>query len=183
MKDLKRRLAQCDHRSADDLKEIYESFKNQKSFNADTAQETLIHLLLEPELQIGSSWLLKHGWEQKDFVPSATHSKSLIKLLPQLNHWEAKLHILQSVSYLPLDKSIITTANQKRLYAFLQNNLAEENKFLRAWTYHGFYELAQNHPQYTDEVKQLFRRAMLDEAASVKARLRNIIKSGFSIDD
>lgn len=34
-----------------------------------------------------------------------------------------------------------------------------------------------------NEVRQFFQMALRDEAASVKARIRNIVKQGFSIDD
>lgn len=62
---------------------------------------------------------------------------------------------------------------------FLRNCLISDNKFVRAWAYNGFYELALQYPAYKTEVKKFLDMAMKDEAASVKARVRNILKRGF----
>jgi hypothetical protein len=59
---------------------------------------------------------------------------------------------------------------------FLRTCLADENKFVRAWAYNGFYLLSQQYPEYQQETEQFFAMAMRDEAASVKARIRNILK-------
>lgn len=182
MKELEKKLSQWDGKSVEDLEELYHSIKQQKNYSPADSQQQLIQLLENANLQTGASWLLKHGWEQQEFVPTATDSKNILHSLPQLSAWEAKLHILQSLTYLALDQASINKTECKRLYAFLQKNLSSDNKFVRAWTYNGLYELTLNYPSYTEEVKQLFRRAMKDEAASVKARIRNIVKSGFTLD-
>ncbi len=57
--------------------------------------------------------------------------------------------------------------------------LEDDNKFVRAWAYNGFYELAKQYPEYRTEAGQLFEMALRDEAASVKARVRNVMKQGF----
>ena len=62
---------------------------------------------------------------------------------------------------------------------FLRNCLVDNNKFVRAWAYNGFYELAVQYPEYEKETKQFFEMAMRDEAPSVKSRIRNIMKKGF----
>jgi len=95
------------------------------------------------------------------------------KSLGTQEHWEAKLHILQSLPYLP-----IAERNRKAVEAFLRLTLTDANKFVRAWSYNGFYELARQHPKYQAETEQFFQMAMRDEAASVKARIRNIMKKG-----
>jgi len=59
---------------------------------------------------------------------------------------------------------------------FLRVCLLDNNKFVRAWAYKGFYELAV---QYPKETRQFFEMAMRDEAPSVKSRIRNIMKKGF----
>ncbi|MEW8322573.1 MAG: hypothetical protein AB2606_07985 [Candidatus Thiodiazotropha taylori] len=68
---------------------------------------------------------------------------------------------------------------QEEVSAFLRECLTSSNKFVRAWSYNGFYELAIQHPQYQQETKVFFEMAMRDKAPSVKARIRNIMKRGF----
>ena len=65
----------------------------------------------------------------------------------------------------------------EKLYYHLRHCLSDTNKFVRAWSYNGLAELAKQYPQYRGEVKQLFELAQNDdsEAASVKARIRNIV--------
>jgi hypothetical protein len=75
---------------------------------------------------------------------------------------------------MPISKNEIKTVE-----AFLRVSLTDSNKFIRAWAYNGFYEMAIQYPEYKNETKQFFEMAMRDEAASVKARIRNIIKKDF----
>ncbi len=63
--------------------------------------------------------------------------------------------------------------------AIAWHTLTDHNKFVRAWSYNGFFELSRQHSEYLDETKQFFQMTMRDEAPSVKARIRNIMKTGF----
>ena len=94
-------------------------------------------------------------------------------MLDKLEHWETKLHILQSIPFMPIE-----ITERKKVDAFLRETLTDPNKFVRAWSYNGFYELAMQHSEYLNETKQFFEMAMRDEAASIKARIRNIMKKG-----
>jgi len=98
----------------------------------------------------------------------------VFKLLPQFGHWETKLHILQCIPFLQIAKT-----EKKEVEAFLRKCLVDNNKFVRAWAYNGFYEISVQYPEYRNETKQFFDMAMRDEAPSVKARIRNIMKMGF----
>ena len=60
--------------------------------------------------------------------------------------------------------------------------MVENNKLVRAWAYNGFYEISRQYPEYKEETKKLFAMAMKDEAPSVKARIRNIMRTGFVND-
>ncbi len=73
----------------------------------------------------------------------------------------------------------ITNTEKKELEFFLRKCLTDENKFVRAWAYNGFYELSMPHSDYIAQTKQFLEMAMRDEAPSVKARIRNIMKKGF----
>jgi len=104
-------------------------------------------------------------------VLSSAELKLVFQCLPDLIEWETKLHVLQCLSYLTVGKQDVPP-----LETFLRECLASENKFVRAWAYNGFYELSLQYPQFQVEVDQLLQQALEDEAASVKARVRNILK-------
>ncbi|WP_286235611.1 hypothetical protein [Thalassotalea sediminis] len=70
----------------------------------------------------------------------------------------------------------ITNEESSNVYKFLRQTLTDQNNFVRAWSYNGFYELSRQHSMYKDETEQYFEMAMRDEAPSVKARIRNIMK-------
>ncbi|MCP4400146.1 MAG: hypothetical protein GY801_22915 [bacterium] len=74
---------------------------------------------------------------------------------------------------MPIEKS-----HANGVCAFLKACLVDRHKFVKAWAYNGLYELATQHREYTEETQQLFDMAMRDEATSVKARIRNIMKKG-----
>ena len=63
-----------------------------------------------------------------------------------------------------------------RIYKRLSNPSRQE-KFVRAWAYNGFYLLAVQHGEYEAEARQLLTMALRDEPASVKARVRNVLKN------
>jgi hypothetical protein len=73
----------------------------------------------------------------------------------------------------------IGDADRIEVETFLRQTLNDSNKFVRAWSYNGFYQLARHFPQYREEAEAIFEMALRDEAASVKARVRNIIRAGF----
>jgi 3-methyladenine DNA glycosylase AlkC len=79
--------------------------------------------------------------------------------------------VLQSIPFMAIDDT-----NTNNVYNFLRTNLTDQNKFVRVWSYNGFHELSRQHPEYLEETQQYFEMAMRDEAPSVKARIRNIMK-------
>ncbi len=62
----------------------------------------------------------------------------------------------------------------RSVVTFLRVGLQDKNKFVRAWSYSGFYLLGQQYPEYQDEAKAYIVAAMQDEAPSVQARLRQL---------
>ena len=95
-------------------------------------------------------------------------------MLQSLEHWESRLHVLQSIPYMP-----IPGTHKKKVETFLRECLVDDVKFVKAWAYSGFYELAVQYPEYQDEAEQFFEMAMRDQPASVRSRIRNIMKKGF----
>ena len=121
-------------------------------------------------MQVGATWLLKRHLECGGKLSSAQVRK-IYASLDQLSEWEAILHVLQCMPEMPVPKGQIGKVAQ-----FLRDCLAHKRPFVRAWAYNGFHELAVRHEIYREEMTRLIAHAAQNEAASVKARLRNIVK-------
>ncbi len=62
---------------------------------------------------------------------------------------------------------------------YLRQALTHNNKFVRAWAYNGFYQLARQHRELRDEALEIMRMGQRDEPAAVKARIRNALKNPY----
>lgn len=161
-------LQQWDGKSAEDIGCIYDRYVGRTDFVS-----SIIALIKKGDSQKGASWLLKRYLEnEQQLEPKQT--AQLWTLLSGLECWETKLHLLQSLPYLKIGNN-----DKQKVEYFLRRCLSDNNKFVRAWAYHGFYELSLQYPEHQEETKKCFALAMEDEAASVKARIRNILKKGF----
>ncbi len=161
-------LVNLDSESGDELEELYRNCADTAEFASD-----LISLTRDEFIQSRSSWLLKRYFEDGGELSDEENS-GFWRVLPKLVEWQAKLHILQSFSFVKMD-----AVEQTVIEDFLRENLGSGNKFVRAWSYNGFCLLADVFPEYRKEADQLIENAMLTESASVKARLRNARKIGF----
>jgi len=155
-------------KSTDDIETIYNEFHADSDFVS-----TLLELLVDKKCQIASTWLLKHSLEKGQLL-SVDNVADFHEKLSKLIEWESKLHALQSFRYLPIAESSV-----KGVESFLRDTIMENNKFVRAWSYNGFYLLAKQYPSYQHEVEQFLNMGLLDEPPSVKARIRNVLKVGF----
>jgi len=160
-------LAAWNGKSAADIKAVYVKYHAEPYFAA-----SVIALLFTQAYETGATWLLK-AWLEAGNHLEHTQIIKIYSSLNQLKHWQAKLHILQSMPFMP-----IAEAEAQHVYHFLKRTLCDQNKFIRAWSYNGFYELSRQHAEYLVETKQYFEMAMRDEAPSVKARIRNIVNKG-----
>lgn len=165
---IKQEIAAWDGKSASDIKTVYDSYHTQSDF-----PDTIIILSTSSTYEKGATWLLK-TWLEDGNKLKPTQIQEIYSLLNKLEHWEAKLHVLQSIPFMPISET-----EREKVYNFLRATLTDPNKFVRAWSYNGFYELSTQYSKYQSETKQFFEMAMRDEAASVKARIRNIMKKGF----
>ncbi|WCN09010.1 hypothetical protein [Marinomonas mediterranea] len=166
--NIEQAIALWDGKSADDIKAIYDAYNAENGF-----ADSVITLSLTQGSEIGATWLLKAWLEEGNRLAHSQISK-IYRSLNQLKHWEAKLHVLQSISFMP-----IADTDDTMVYNFLMHSLSDKNKFVRAWSYNGLYELSKQHSVYKNETQQFFEIALRDEAPSVKARIRNIMKAGF----
>ncbi|TQV89298.1 hypothetical protein [Aliikangiella coralliicola] len=165
MSKLKQQLKTWDGKSADDIAAIYHICRSLPNFINKT-----IKLMQNTEFQCGASWLLKYHCEQGGKI-TPLQVINIYRQVNELEHWSSQLHILQTMPSLP-----ITQENQTIVESFLRRCIVSDNKFVRAWAYNGFDILATQHVQFRKEVDQFLEMAMRDEAASVKARIRNITK-------
>jgi hypothetical protein len=152
-----------------DLSELYMALSDQPEF-----ENRLIESLNgDEEIHRVATWLIKHHFEQKKRF-TEQQIACVFKHLGHLRNWEAKLHVLQVLPYV-----LVPEQYKDSVEDFIRGCLSEINKFVRAWAYNGFYELACQYPELRPEAEILFEEASDDEAASVKARVRNIQKQGF----
>lgn len=121
-------------------------------------------------LQTASTWMLKR-YQDDGLSFSPEQIENLLGLIEKDVSWQPKLHILQMM---PL--FCIPDHRKDRLHAHLIDHLYDENKFVRAWAYNGLAVLAEQYPSYRDEVAGHLKRGQAKEAASVRARIRNVCK-------
>ena len=163
-------IAAWDKKSVNIIVQIYDHYSAEPEF-----VRQIVSLMPSETLQSGSTWLLKHYLEHHK-QPIAEHLVETIYLhLDKLVEWEAKLHVLQCMQYLPVSK---ICKNSTEL--FILENIVSEVKFVRAWAYSGYYHLARQYPELRQQVERVLTDALEnDPAASVKARVRKLFKNGF----
>lgn len=158
-------IRQWDGKDTDVLTDYYRQYSGLPAFASQ-----LIAMLTETDLQPAASWLLKHGLEHTPPLQLiAQQEVSLLCSVPQLVCWQSRLHLLQILQYVLVPDDAVGP-----LVHFLRAGLQDSNKFVRAWSYSGFYLLGQQYPEYQDEARAYIVTAMQDEAPSVKARLRQL---------
>ncbi len=143
---------------------------------SDRSPATINHLcdgaaLAEVRYQVGATWILKR-FHDEGLSYSDLQARRLVALLLGVAAWEAKLHLLQVLPALAVARE-----QAADLQEALELNLDHDNKFVRAWSYNGLAVLANQHAEYRSEVNELLARAYQAEAASVKARIRNVLKT------
>ena len=163
--DVKNVLAHWDNKITSDLEALYSLHSESIEFF-----EELLSIIQDQSVTSGISWLIKKYLEDDGEVTSVIE-EGLLSSLNSEWEWSAKLHVLQCLPYLT-----ISAPFEKQTVVFIRECLKEKNKFVKAWAYNGMAVIALQYPGYLDETKRLLGQAMDREAASVKARIRNIFK-------
>lgn len=163
-------LNRWDGKSSEDLTQLY----NQHADRADFVPELLTLLTHNSQYQHSALWLIKHYLESGQSLQTS-QCLQLLASGPNLSCWQAKLELLQAMQY--LDLAHLPPVEQDKLEYFIRHAISNENKFVRAWAYNAFHLLAGVFPQYKDEALQFLNMALRDEAPSVKARIRQILKA------
>lgn len=164
-RNLEEALSAWDGKSRAQIAAVYDAQSDRTGFLAQ-----LLNLLPDPHHQIGVTWLLKRYLEKNRAVNRHDAARIYLRF-PGVEDWEARLHLLQCVPLLPI------ACEQKRTVAtFLRTGLESDNKFVRAWSYSGFFELSEQHEEFENEMIDHVRYALAHEPASIQARLRQVLK-------
>jgi len=166
MSKLEEKIVNWDGSNFNELKQIYAEFL---LGNPDRFKEVIDLCLLNSNVQIVTTWLVKHHYDQKS-VLSDTLTNQLLKVCPLLESWQARLHMLQLIPHLNLsDDSVIIVDDFSRI------SLRGKNKFVRAWAYESRYKVVTYIPAYKDELQLLCENGMMD-SPSVQVRVRAVLK-------
>lgn len=118
-----------------------------------------------------ATWLIKYHGDQKG-VFTVSQSRRIVELMPLLEFWQDKLHILQTLPYLSLHQDDLDTVEK-----YVGEHLSHSQNFVRTSAYHGLYVLTNYKTELKEDVLTIFKEALeSDAAASVKARLRKLVK-------
>ncbi len=161
-------LSSFDGKRIDTLKAIAESFPVTPQLLIQLCELTQSQ---ERKMQSASTWLLRR-YHQAGAQLSPRQSAQLLQVLLQGSYWESQLQVLQM-----LDELCIPAEFVESLWTALIGKTCDQNKFIRAWTINGLVVLADQSEQYRDNALALLLQAAVDEAASVRARIRRIRKA------
>lgn len=130
----------------------------------------LIEGLSDPRHSVPASWMIR-AYLQAGLEPSAARTAGFVRALARLAADDARLHACQCIQHLDVPKR-----NAEQLARFLRSGVAGAHKFTRAWAVDAFHRLARQHPRYAGEAAACLERALVDPAASVRARARHVAK-------
>jgi hypothetical protein len=124
----------------------------------------------EERFQCAGTWLLRRARDAGTQFTEA-HTLAIVKMLTRIPTWVGQLHLLQILPHLKVPSAV-----RGPLYTSLKQLTTQENKFVRAWAFGGLYHLANSYPEYRQAVANMLTRALLEESAATKARIRNSVK-------
>lgn len=162
---LKTDIANWDAKQVEVIQAIYDKYSADERFT-----HSLVAMLNDPKAQRGATWLLKHHIENKHPLPSK-HVTQLLRALEIMEHWEAKLHILQCLPFVE-----ISAECADKLHNILKTFTQSDQKFVRAWAYGGLIELSEQYTDYREDSRKIVKKAYDHEAGSVCARIRQASK-------
>jgi hypothetical protein len=151
------------------LAEVYDLYAGRDDFHA----QVLAALDAEERAQTGATWMLKRGLEEGRTLTRADAARFLARL-EALIPWEAQLHALQCLPFVPVPARSRTAVER-----FVRAALESETRFVRAWAFTGLFELANTFAELRPEAERLMDAALEAGPASVSARIRNLRKQGW----
>lgn len=121
-------------------------------------------------VSVGATWLTRAVLEGGRTLSPAQFER-LLDQLPNVTAWAAQLHLCQSVRKLE-----IPATKAQKLAEWLSPLLQHERPFVRAWSVDALAHVARVCPDYVDAFEGALARALEDDAASVRARARQIAR-------
>lgn len=159
--ELCRELRDYDGRSQTILSEVANRHRGEADFLS-----RLVGLALddEPVLSVGATWILKAELAQ-GAVLAQKDADRLVRGLERIGAWQAQLHVCQSIVHMTVHTELAPV-----MESWLTSLLDTPRPFLRAWASDALCRLRGASPQ----TAALLERMELDDAASVRARVRNL---------
>ena len=165
--ELRVRLAEYDGRSVTILGETEAQLSSKDGY-----LDALIALcsVREEHMAAGATWLIKSALEAKR-VLTPLQVETLITQLPSACGWAAQLHLCQSIGLLD-----IPVKHAGDVAAWINSLLAHDRPFVRAWALDALSHVAARDDGLAPSFEDALGKAHDDEAASVRARARNLAK-------
>lgn len=159
-------LLEWDNKHTDYLKHIYSEYINKSNFISIT-----IKLFLKDEsLEHPTSWLIKYHYDNKNTL-AKEDVKSILLNIKNLKYWGSELHILQIIPKIQL-----TTRLAEKIEFEICNKLKSKNKFVRAAAYEAYLEIVRVIPELKEEFRTVCNDAIERESASVKVKIKRVLK-------
>ncbi|MEO0333723.1 MAG: hypothetical protein AAF223_18955 [Bacteroidota bacterium] len=167
MKDtLTHSLTHWDGKHIDHLVSLYNSHISDVTFIDNIIQLYQSH----EDLRRATSWLIKHHYDSGNTL-SAKQIKQIVSIAHCLQHWESQLHILQLIPRFDINVKMA-----EHLEPFAREKMNSDKKFVKAAAYEAYLEIVKNIPELRNEYRLICEEALTHESASVKAKVRKILK-------
>jgi hypothetical protein len=166
VQDLRHQLQNWDGKRTDYLIQIYHTYLKSPAFFSDLVDICLSDL----SLQVPATWLIKYHYDQKESLDDDLMNRLLREGL-HFPDWETRLHLLQILPKVHMEEETVPYVEE-----WVRKSLKDENKFVRAWSYQGLYEVSKHIPDMKEELRLLCEDALQLESASIQARVRKVVK-------
>ncbi len=151
--------------SAHELRLVYARHSRNANF-----MDHALEAAKNPVTAVTATWIVK--WHlDNGFAPCTGQQIQILALLKQSGDWQARLHILQCLQYVRVPYNLSQTTFDT-LLALIQ----DKNRFVRAWAYNGLHIVGMQHGEFYQRAMTHLESALGDEAPSVRARIRKILK-------
>lgn len=157
--------SQWDGKDTHILREAFEQWCDSSGFVV-----TLVDLTQKDNCVVPATWMLKNWADQKRSF-TLDQQVCILEILHHGLPWEAALHLLQLMPFLTIPEGHAEFVADQ-----LRELVQHKVKFVRAWSINGFDVLSRQHREYDAEAEAIFAMAEQTEAASIRARVRNILK-------
>lgn len=135
--------------------------------------DDLIALSFDPRANVadGATWILKVELDDGTRLPPDA-IQCIVASLGKIRSWQAALHLCQSV-----EKLSLTSAQAERFVVWARTYANHTRPFVRAWSLHARVVLGHKFPALEHEASMALQAAEVDQAASVRARARQLRKN------